>query len=168
MERSRKAILVSHCLLNQSVRAIGAEKYPGVVKELVELCSETGIAMLQLPCPQVEFGDGLDRKLKPKETYDTKHYRKNCRDLSKRILDSVETYRGKNYDILGIIGVEFSSTCGVHQIANGSRNTPGKGILVEELENEMQKRNTQVPIIGFNLNNGFSSIEKLQSLFKFT
>jgi hypothetical protein len=64
--------------------------------------------------------------------------------------------------------VELSSTCGVHQVQNGRKNVPGKGILMEEIEKEMQKKNFQVPIIGVNLDNIFSSIEKVQSLLKFS
>ena len=74
----------------------------------------------------------------------------------------------KNYKILGILGVEQSSTCGVYQIQNGRRSVPGKGIFIEELEKEMEKKNFQVPIIGVNLNNIFSSLEKVQSLLKFS
>jgi predicted secreted protein len=168
MERSKKIIFVSHCLLNQNARPLGREKYPGAVKDLLELFAESGVGIIQMPCPQLEFNEGLNRKAKPKNSYDTNGFRSKCQKLSSSIIEKIENYLRKNYSVLGIIGVELTSTCGVHQIQNGRRNVPGKGIFVEELEREMQRKNFQVPIIGVNLNNIFSSMEKVQALLKFT
>ena len=168
MKRGKKVIFVSHCLLNQNTRAIGREKYSGSVKDLLELFAEAGIGIVQLECPQIEFNNGLDRKPVTTNSYNTNGYRENCQKMSSRIMKKIELYLRKDYKVLGILGVEFSSTCGVHQIQNGRRSVPGKGIFMEELETEMQKKNFQVPIIGVNLNNIFSSIEKIQSLLNFS
>jgi predicted secreted protein len=168
MERSRKIIFVSHCILNQNARPLGGEKYPGPVKELLELFAESGVGIVQIPCPQLEFNEGFDRKAKPKESYDTNGFRTNCQKLSVDIIQMIENYLRKSYSVLGILGVELTSTCSVYQIRNGRRSVPGKGIFIEELEKEMQKKNFQIPIIGVNLNNIFSSMEKVQSLLKFT
>jgi len=135
---------------------------------LLELFAEAGIGIVQIPCPQLEFNEGLNRKSKSKESYDTNGFRTKCQKLSINIIEKIESYLRKNYNILGILGVELSSTCGVYQIQNGRRSVPGKGIFIEELEKEMQRKNFQVPIIGLNLNNIFSSMEKVQSLLKFT
>ena len=167
MERSKKIIFVSHCLLNQNARPMGGEKYPGAVKELLELFAESGVGIIQIPCPQLEFNEGLNRRPKLKES-DTNGFRTKCQKLSCNIIEKIENYLRKNYNILGILGVEMSSTCGVYQVQNGKRVVPGKGIFIEELEKEMQRKNFQVPIIGLNLNNIFSSMEKVQSLLKFT
>jgi len=168
MERSKKVIFVSHCLLNQNARPIRGEKYPGSVKDLLEIFAEAGIGIVQLPCPQLEFNGGLDRKLKSKNAYDTKGYRNFCHKVSSKLIKQVENYIKEDYKVIGILGVEFSSTCGVHQVKDGRRNVPGKGILIEELEAEMEKKNFQVPVVGVNLNNIFNSIERVRSLLKFT
>lgn len=168
MERSRKVIFVSHCLLNQNVKSLGRERAQGAIKELVELFAESGVGIVQLPCPQLDFNGGLHRTSKQKEACDTKKYRDFCRNLSKLILQQIEKYLEKDYNVLGILGVEFSPTCAVHQLENGSRNVPGKGIFFEEFEGEMRKKNFQVPIVGVNLNNLFSSVEKLQALLKYS
>jgi predicted secreted protein len=168
MERSKKVIFISHCLLNQNARPLGGEKYSGVVKELVELFAESGVGVIQIPCPQLEFNEGLNRKSKSKDSYDNNGFRLKCQRLSSNVIETIESYLRKNYEILGILGVEQSSTCGVYQIQKGRRSIPGKGIFIEELEKEMEKKNFQVPIIGVNLNNIFSSLEKVQSLLKFS
>ena len=167
MQRSRKVIFVSHCLLNQNSMPVGLEKHTGVVKEVVDMLAEAGIGIVQMPCPEVEFF-GIDRKPKTKEMLDNREFRKTCRVFSKQVLTQIEMYKQKNYNVLGVLGVEFSPTYAVHQIENGHRNSPGKGIFIEELEDEMHKKNFQVPIIGVNLNNVMSSLEKIQALLKYS
>ncbi|MEM5804703.1 MAG: 2-thiouracil desulfurase family protein [Candidatus Aenigmatarchaeota archaeon] len=167
--RSKKVVFVSHCILNQNARAMGLEKAAGAVRELVELLSEAGVGIVQIPCPQMEFGNGaLGRKASDKDGLDTKKYRDSCRKIAVMTLKQIETYLAKNYSVVGVLGVEFSPSCGVHQISNGSRNVPGKGIFFEEFESEMRKKRFQVPVIGVNLNNMFSTVEKLQSLLECT
>ncbi len=167
MERSKRVIFVSHCLLNQNVLPVGMEKYPGAVKELLEFFAEAGVGIVQMPDPETEYF-GLDRKPKTKDDYDTKSFRKICRQFSKLILEQIQKYKQKNYNVVGLLGVEFSPTYAVHQITNGTKNTPGKGIFIEELEEEMRKKNFQVPIVGINMNNLFSSMEKLNALIKYS
>lgn len=171
LERSKKVIFVSHCLLNQNARAIGTEKYPGAVKDVTDMLAEAGIGIIQLPCPQLEFnGGGINRKQTSKNSYDNKSYRTFCKNLSTDILKTIQKYLQNDYKVLGIIGVELSSTCGVHQVDNnnGKKASPGKGILIEELEEIMHKKNFQVPIIGINLNNLYSSMDKIQTMLKYS
>ena len=168
MKRSKKIVFVSHCLLNQNAMAVGKESYAGSVKDLFELFAEAGIGIIQLECPQLEFNKGLDRRPATKNSYENNGFRDNCKKLSLDLLEKVELYLKSNYKVIGILGVEFSHTCGVHQIQNGGRRTPGKGVFMEELEVEMQKKNFQIPVIGVNLNNIYSSIDKIQSLLKFS
>ena len=163
----RRVVFVSHCLLNQFIRPPEAGRYPLVTKELLSLFAENEIGIIQLPCPAMET-NGFVKGVLTKESLDTKNYRGYCQRLSENMLNQIEAYLKRDYNVIGILGVEFSPTCGVHQIENGRKNTPGKGILIEELEKQMQKKNFQVPIIGINLNNVYSSVEKLQSLIKFS
>jgi predicted secreted protein len=150
------------------VRPLGSEKYTGIIKELMNLFSESNVGVVQIPCPQADFNGGLKRRTKSKDAYDTKKYRTHCGKISSSLLKQIGKYLKEDYSVLGILGVEFSSTCGVHQIENGRRKTPGKGILMEEFESVMQKKNFQVPVIGVNLNNMFSSVEKVQALLNFS
>jgi len=161
----KKVVFVPHCILNQNVRAVGKEKSNGTVKEIVNFFAEAEVGIVQLPCPEVEFDGGLNRRFKTKEAYN-QVYRKCCREISLKVLKDVKKYLDKDYNVLGILGVEFSPTCGVHRIENGNKIIPGKGILMEELEREMGEENFQVPIISVNINNIFSTLEKLSLLLK--
>ncbi len=167
MERSKKVVFVSHCILNQNARALGRERAPGAVKELLELFSEAGVGIVQIPCPQVEYNGGVNRRSNSRSCKE-KAYKGFCKKLSSSILKQVEKYLKNNYDVLGILGVELSATCAVHQIENGSKNAPGKGVLIEQIEEAMHKKNFQVPLIGIDLNNVFSSMRKVQSLVKYS
>jgi predicted secreted protein len=161
----KKVIFVPHCILNQNVRAVGKEKSSGTIKEVVNFLTEAEIGIVQLPCPETEFDGGLNRSFKTKESY-AEPYRKHCREISLEILKTIEKYLDEDYKVLGILGIEFSPTCGVYRIENERKTVPGKGILIEEIEKEMQKKNFQIPIIAVNLNNVFSTLEKLSLLFK--
>lgn len=168
MKRGKKVVFVSHCLLNQNAMPIGKAGFAGSVKDLLELFAESGIGIVQIECPQIEFNCGLNRKPAAKGSLENNGFRENCRKLSLKVMGNIENYLKKDYKVIGILGVEFSNTCGVHQVRNGSRRTPGKGVFIEELENEMQKKNFQIPVIGINLTNIYSSINKVQSLLNFT
>ena len=163
----KRVVFVSHCLLNQAIRSAENGRYPNVTKELLELFAEHEIGIVQLPCPRIESNE-FSKKLMTKENGDNKKYRIYCQKLSENMLKQIEMYLKENYGVIGILGVEFSNSCAVHQIKNGGKNSPGKGVLLEELEKSMQRKNFQVPILGINLNNIYTSIEKLQSLITFT
>lgn len=162
----KKVVFVPHCILNQNVRAVGKEKSNGTIKEIVNFFAEAEVGIVQLPCPEVEFDGGLDRSSKAKESYIGGNYRNQCRQISLQVLKTIKKYLEKEYKVLGILGVEFSPTCSLYRIENGKKIIPGKGILMEELEKEMQKENFQVPLVSVNLNNVFSSLEKLSLLLK--
>jgi len=163
MERSRKVIFVSHLLLNQNAAPAGCERAPGAVKELLELIGESGVGIIQLPDPELECF-GLDRKSKGKEALDTTAFRNCCKKHAGEVLKQIESYMKSKYQVVGVLGVEFNPTWAVHQLSNGTRNVPGKGILIEEIEAAMHDKRYQIPIVGVNLNNIFSSSEKLQAL----
>jgi predicted secreted protein len=163
---SKKVVFVPHCILNQNVRALGKEKSNGTIKEVVNFFAEAEVGIIQLPCPEVEFDGGLERNFKTKEAYSNEIYRKHCREISLEVLKTIKKYLDKEYKVLGILGIEFSPTCGVYRVESGKKIIPGKGVLFEELEKEMQRENFQVPIIAVNLNNVYSTLEKLSLLLK--
>ena len=148
MERSKKVIFVSHCILNQNTKSIGNVKSPETVKEVVSILADSDIGIIQLPCPQLESNTGLHRKAKTKDQYDKKAYRASCKKLSLSLLSQIENYMSKNYKVVGILGVEFAPSCAVNQLKNGTKIQPGKGIFIEEIEALMKKKRFQIPIIG--------------------
>lgn len=151
-----KVIFVPHCVLNPLVN-----KDSRSTKEMIRLFAESEIGIVQLPCPEIEYNGKLI-----KQVNDCKKFRELCKRLSLKVLKDVKKYLEADYVVLGILGVEFSHTCGVHRIQNGGKNTPGRGVFIDELEKEMQKRNFQVPIVSTNFQNMFSTLEKMSLLIK--
>ena len=89
MNRSKKVVFVSHCLLNQNARAKSQGKAPGVVKDVMELFLESDVGIVQIPCPHVEHNGGVNRKT----SYNNGNgYEKACKKLSDSIIKQIEQY----------------------------------------------------------------------------
>ena len=58
--RSKKVIVLSHCLLNQNSISDGTSDFPSRFNEVIELLMANDIGMIQLPCPEL-LCLGLDR-----------------------------------------------------------------------------------------------------------
>lgn len=130
MERGKNLVLVSHCILNQNsvvkplARARGA--FPIVNKLL-----ESGVGIIQLPCPEFKYL-GPGRKPMTKEEYDTKEYRRLCKELFLPVLSELKQYISSDYEILGIIGINESPTCSI----SGKR-----GVFMQEIFKILEEEN---------------------------
>ncbi len=61
-ERSRRVVLVSHCLLNENTRYAGGATRPGAVAEIIDELIAKGYGIHQLPCPErLAWGGVLKR-----------------------------------------------------------------------------------------------------------
>ncbi|WP_051328233.1 hypothetical protein [Desulfatirhabdium butyrativorans] len=80
MKRSRKVVVLCHCLLNANVKVHALATYPGIFPPVVAEFLEPGIGILQLPCPETTFL-GLNRWGMTREQYDIPAYRRHCRRI---------------------------------------------------------------------------------------
>src|SRR6478735_12402052 len=61
-ERSRRVMLVSHCLLNENTRYAGGATRPGAVAEIIDELIEAECGIHQMPCPErLAWGGVLKR-----------------------------------------------------------------------------------------------------------
>lgn len=51
--RSKRVIVLSHCLLNRNSISDGTADFPGQFTEIIELLMANCIGMIQLPCPEL-------------------------------------------------------------------------------------------------------------------
>ncbi len=142
--RSGRVALVAHCILNQNSIVPGLARREAMVIELVELLNELGIGIIQLPCPETLYA-GLRRFWQVKEQYDNVGFRSFCRRLAVSIKDYVAEYVRNNYELVAIIGVSGSPSCGVKRTTSSNewlgnpREAPkevkveGMGVFMEEL-----------------------------------
>ncbi|MFA0887985.1 MAG: CD3072 family TudS-related putative desulfidase [Synergistales bacterium] len=156
MKRSRRIVVLCHCLLNASAIVEGEAAYPGVLEKLLVPLAREGTGIIQLPCPECSFL-GLKRWGMTSEQYDTPTFRRHCASILETALDQTEDALANGVDILGIVGVKGSPSCGVLTTCFGfrggvsgcgqaARRSEGEGIFIRTLREELGKRRLFLPM----------------------
>ena len=138
--------VIGHCLLNPLARIKGAKP---------PLPLDTKDAnVIQLPCPEAMFF-GMRRREITKDQLDHPAYRRFCRKLFTPFADLLEDLAASGIKVK-IIGVPKSPSCGVEITSVGGEpgkvkefhhsHAPGPGVFVEEIINELEKRNVKFEI----------------------
>lgn len=184
--RSKKVLFVAHCLLNENARFWAIAFRKGCVDEIVDELQEKGIGIVQMPCPEHKaWGGVLRRFLLP--CFDSKNTllykfkglilplfiwntKRVFKKIAKGVVKEVKDYVDSGFEVLGIVGIKGSPSCGVSRtmdikksfdyIAGLDMNTldrekamkflieeclfEGRGFFIEALENELQKRELKV------------------------
>ena len=130
MEKSRKLLLISHCLLNQNAVIEGWERASGAFP-VAKILIESGIGIIQLPCPELIF-KGMERPSMTHSDYNTENYRLLCKELLAPYIKQVKNYIKNGYVLQGLIGIHNSPTCSI---------TGQRGVLMEELFHICEKEN---------------------------
>lgn len=144
--RSRRLILLAHCILNQNAVVQPLARMPAALEGIVRACLEAEVGLLQLPCPEMA-ARGPTRAQDERHGYDTPEYRALCRQLLAPIRDQVRAHEHADYTIVGLIGIGDSPSCGLDTTHEGKAQ-PGRGVFMEELLAllpEMEGRYLQVP-----------------------
>jgi uncharacterized protein YbbK (DUF523 family) len=128
-ERSRRVVLVSHCLLNENARYAGGATRPGAVTEIVDELVAAGYGIHQLPCPErLAWGGVLKRQsLRLYHSKGTPLYAVRgallgafigwtkiiYRRLARQVARDVADYQRAGIAVGGIVGIGASPSCGV-------------------------------------------------------
>ncbi|MBU4556254.1 MAG: hypothetical protein KJ747_05230 [Actinobacteria bacterium] len=115
--RGRKIAIVCHCLLNANSKVEGLAKYAGVHPLVARLANE-GIGIIQMPCAEMT-ALGMRRWGQTREQYESVPFVEHCTALARDTLAQVEEYQRCGYQIVGLVGVDGSPTCGVAHSAVG-------------------------------------------------
>lgn len=137
MERSKRVIFISHCIINQNTVVCPLARAKGAYREIIEEIMNNGIGIHQLPCPEYRHL-GLKREPMDKNQYDTIEYRNLCRNISQDTINIVKEYLDNNYEIVGLMGINESPTCSIRD---------AKGILMEELLSLAQNKGIHLKTI---------------------
>jgi len=144
--RSKRLMLLAHCILNQNAVVQPLARTAGALAGIVQACLEAGVGLLQLPCPEFT-ARGPERAQADRRGYDTPEYRAHCRALLELIRTQVKAYQQAGYEIVGLIGMANSPSCGITMTyEDGPR--PGRGVFMEELLAmlpELEGRTIEVP-----------------------
>ncbi len=152
MNRSNKCVFISHCLLAQAVMAKGLVKLsPAIVKQVVQFCMDNDINIFQMPCPELLCAaGGLGRDIHGKGWYEKKGLRETSSQIAKEQVNHMVELARAGFEVLAVLGLEFSPACAPTYLNKGRRIIKGKGIYIEELEQELKLQKLQVPFIGVN------------------
>ncbi len=136
--RSWRVVFVSHCLLNQNVRYLGGAFRPGIVPEAIDRYVCEGIGLYQMPCPeQVAWGGVLKRLILrfygARGTWAFRmrglllplfrfYTRQVYRRLARRVARHAEDYARAGFEVVGVVGVADSPSCGVKHTLDLARS----------------------------------------------
>jgi predicted secreted protein len=160
--RSKKLVLVCHCILNQNSKIEGIARFPGTLRPVADLLVQSDVGIYQMPCPEMAH-IGIHRWSSVKEQYSSPVFRRLCRTLAERVADELEDYASRDYRTLALIGVDGSPSCGVDftQRALGEpwggrmaalparQYVSGSGTYIEALRGILRERGlAEIPFIG--------------------
>lgn len=175
--RGRRVVLITHCLLNQNSIVPGLARRKAMVKELLELLDKYGLGVIQLPCPEI-LHCGLRRWWMTKEQYDNPGFRNLCLKLSEQIIQYLIEYRRNGVEIIGLIGVAGSPSCGVNttcadwlggrpSVEYPPRRVKGQGIFMEILLNSLKSHDVLPKVVvEYDYDNAEESLKLIESELK--
>jgi predicted secreted protein len=159
-KRSKKIVLVAHCILNQNAKIDRCAHYPGAIKEVTQILIDAGVGILQMPCPEL-LCLGLDRQVErgiptTVESEDTRVARRMVEDQAKSLchglvndlIFQVEEYQQNGFALSGVIGINGSPTCGIETTWANNREEQGPGVFIKMLNEESRKRDISLPMQG--------------------
>lgn len=132
MQRSKRIILISHCIINQNTVIPKEARALGAIPSAIEWFAKEGLGIMQLPCPEFTFL-GLSRPPMTYEQYDTVEYRQHIQEILAPFVKQLEEYKHNGYDIVGMLGIQSSPSC-----------DPTRGVFTEELERVLSDVNIQL------------------------
>ena len=153
--RGRRIVFLAHCFLNTNTRFPGGSAFEGATIPLVQTLLESGVGIIQMPCPEF-LCLGLEKGLYGKMS--EADMRACFRKTALTVMDQAEAYLADGYEILGIIGMNPSPSCGV-EVTKGKgtmlgidRDTSekeGSGVFIEELRKlAHERRMNDLPFFG--------------------
>jgi len=167
--RSYHFIAVIDCILNQNVRDKGAAAYPAMNWEIIQLCKDYNIGILQMSCPEIAFL-GFPRTRPPgvsiRVALDTTDGRVCCRKLSIDIADRIEELIQQGAQCLAVLGGNPESPGCAIPLDNKKQSV--SGVFISELGNELHQRNISIPFRGirdFDADLMVDDIQWLKQLF---
>lgn len=164
MQRSGRIVVLAHCILNAHTKVKGLAAYQGALSNVVVPLVTAGVGIVQLPCPENTFL-GINRWGMTREQYDVPAFRRHSRSLLEPLVDLLEDHAREGYEILGVVGVDGSPSCGVQCTCEGFKGgeaacpgvferaardlhmISGEGIFVRTLRKLFEERALKVPLL---------------------
>ena len=174
--RSKKVVLLAHCLLNQNAISDATAITAGAVKEIVQVFLDADVGILQMPCPELcclglDRGDELGgtRVVTVENTRIRKAMESGVPNAVLRVLADhdlyqIDQYTMHGFEILGVIGCNRSPNCGIDTTSKEDVEVEGQGLFMEMLMNGVRERGLVIPFVGIKGSDDLAA--KARSLLK--
>jgi predicted secreted protein len=154
-KRSKKVVLVAHCILDQNSRISGCGLFPGAMGEAARVLVDSGVGLVQLPCPEL-LHLGLDRvrhegsKIGVWAALSTPTGRQACKDMLQDVVCQIREYRKHGFEVLGVVGIDGSPACGVNLIWDhaGKKDVEGTGAFIIAMRELFAENGLDLEIVG--------------------
>ncbi len=176
--RGKKVIFIAHCIQNQNSISDGTADYPGTLEDIMTMLAGNGVGIVQMPCPEL-ICLGLDRgnirgsnspvveeNTRIRNMMLTEPAKCKMKELVQQVIFQVLEYKKFNFEVLGIVGINRSPSCGVDTTSICNQEVEGKGLFIEALENELHKNQMSLPFLGIRtskINEAIDSVKRLIS-----
>ena len=174
--RSKRVVVLAHCLLNQNAISDGTADLPSQFDGIVEFLMRRRIGFIQLPCPEflclgLDRGDahGADRPLlqentRIREAMGEAAHVSVLREKANDLVQQIRQYQSHGFEVLGVIGVDRSPSCGVATTTIGGSEQPGRGTFFEILAAALDESGIRLPMIGTKTGEPEVSLEKVRQV----
>jgi predicted secreted protein len=174
--RSKRIVLLSHCLLNQNSLSDGTAEFPSQFYEIIELLMRNQIGMIQLPCPELlclgldrEDRNGAKRSVLEENTriralMEEQDHLLVLRKTAEEIVGQLKEYHRHGFQILGVIGVNRSPSCGIETTSKNGSETAGKGVFMEILSEALTKQGLTLHMVGTKTSEKEASMDAVRQL----
>lgn len=144
---------MAHCWLNMNTRFPEGCGFAGANVPLIEMLLHSGLGIVQMPCPECiclglekeKWGEGAEQDI-----------RACFHSVAKGVVDKLQLYNSYGYEIVGILGMNPSPSCGVDVnkgkgtmlgINRDTTEATGPGVFIEEIKKLIQEKGIKAPPI---------------------
>ncbi len=134
MESKKIILLLSHCLLNQEVRAEELTPHPEALGWIGKILEEFAVGIYQMRCPEFEFL-GRRRKMRYDEYANLKGFKEHCEKIAEEVANYVNRLSSSH---VVVVGIARSPSCSLSKVNIEGRWIEGKGIFMESLQKSVK------------------------------
>jgi predicted secreted protein len=173
---SKKIVLVAHCILNQNSIVDGTAAFPGCIGPIIDLLSESGVGILQMPCPELiclglareyrglEPPPLLQENTRIRQLMGQESARRTIQRLVRRLVYQVHEYVDYGFEIRGVIGINRSPSCGVDTTTEHNKETRGEGVFIRAFRDALEDSEIHVEMIGIRVSEPREAVDKIRKL----
>ena len=121
----KKIVFVAHCILNTASKVVLYNQEEIDSEEALRIkflnsAIEKGVQIIQLPCPEFTLY-GSKRWGHVSDQFDNPFFRRHCHEVLVPIIDQLKEYlNNDDFEVLGIVGIDGSPSCGVDYTCKGN------------------------------------------------